>query len=123
MMRPFERGHLPGRNILHWLMFLALFGVPSVFGATVGQQELMALFRQELNAIPDVEARVQDLSLSGFSAQRGFPIELTVRGPDWDELARVSEELEERMAASPLMVSIWEYIWAVTSRRKMLAVM
>ena len=70
------------------------------------QQELMALFRKELNAIPDVKARIQDLSLSGFSAQRGFPIELTVRGPDWGQLADIAQEMERRMAASALMVDV-----------------
>lgn len=72
----------------------------------LSQQELMALFRKELNAIPDVKASIQDLSLSGFSAQRGHPIELTVRGPNWDALAEISTALEERMAASPLMVDV-----------------
>ena len=70
------------------------------------QQELMAVFRTSLNTIPDLEARVQDLSMSGFAANRGFPIELTIQGPDWEELARLSEELERRMAASPLMVDV-----------------
>jgi len=70
------------------------------------QLELMALFRKELNAIPDVRASIQDLSLSGFSAQRGFPIELTVRGPEWDKLAEISTALEQRMAQSPLMVDV-----------------
>ena len=72
----------------------------------LGQQELMALFRQALNAIPDVKARVQDLSMSGFAAQRGFPIELTVRGPDWDRLAELALEMERRMGQSPLMVDV-----------------
>ncbi|MBI3087901.1 MAG: efflux RND transporter permease subunit [Candidatus Omnitrophica bacterium] len=72
----------------------------------LSQQELMALFRKELNTIPDTKARIQDLSLSGFSAQRGFPIELTVRGPEWDQLAAVSQEMERRMAQSALMVDV-----------------
>ena len=72
----------------------------------LSQQELMVWFRQQLNAIPDVKARVQDLSLSGFSAQRGFPIELTVRGTDWDRLAEISQQMEQRMAQSPLMVDV-----------------
>jgi len=45
----------------------------------LSQRELMAAFRARLNAIPDLKATIQDLSLSGFSAQRGFPIEFTVR--------------------------------------------
>ena len=30
---------------------------------------------------------MQDLSLSGLSGSRGFPIEFSLRGPDWDKLA------------------------------------
>jgi len=66
----------------------------------------MALFRKELNAIPDVKATIQDLSVSGFSAQRGFPIELTVRGSDWEQLAVYAEAIRERMAKSGLMVDV-----------------
>ncbi len=72
----------------------------------LSQQELMSLFRKELNAIPDVKAYVQDLSLSGFSAQRGFPIELTVRGPDWDKLADYSDKMRDAMAKTGLMVDV-----------------
>ena len=31
--------HLPGRNLLRWLMFIALVSVLNVLGASVGQQE------------------------------------------------------------------------------------
>jgi len=72
----------------------------------LSQQELMALFRKQLNTIPDVKAFIQDLSLSGFSAQRGFPIELSIRGPDWEQLAVLSQDVERRMAQSDLMVDV-----------------
>ena len=70
------------------------------------QQTLMNLFRQELNKIPDTRAVIQDLSLSGLSAQRGFPVELTVRGPEWEKLAGYAKEIEERMRKSPLLVDV-----------------
>ncbi|MBI3996829.1 MAG: efflux RND transporter permease subunit [Candidatus Omnitrophica bacterium] len=72
----------------------------------LSQQELMNLFRKGLNAIPDTKAFVQDLSMSGFSAQRGFPIELTVRGPDWEQLATHALAIKDRMAKSPLMTDV-----------------
>jgi HAE1 family hydrophobic/amphiphilic exporter-1 len=72
----------------------------------LSQAELMALFRSELNKIPDVKATIQDLSLSGFSAQRGFPIEISIRGPDWEKLAESSEALRKRMEESPLMTDV-----------------
>src|SRR3989338_3677879 len=72
----------------------------------LSQAELMALFRTNLNKIPDVKAIVQDLSLSGFSAQRGFPVELSVRGPDWEKLAVYAQEIKEKMGKSSLMVDV-----------------
>ena len=72
----------------------------------LSQKELMALFRKELNKIPNLKAYIQDLSLSGFSAQRGFPIELTVRGPDWEKLASFASSIQKRMAESNLMVDV-----------------
>ena len=56
------------------------------------------MVRKELNKIPGVlRAVVQDLSLSGFSAQRGFPVEFNVRGPDWDKLADLSAQMMKKM--------------------------
>ncbi len=73
----------------------------------MSQGELMVLFRQQLNHIPGIErAVIQDLSLSGFSAQRGFPVEATVRGPEWSKLIEITEQLRAEMAKSPLMVDV-----------------
>ncbi len=72
----------------------------------LSQGALMAVFRKELNTIPDVKATIQDLSLSGFSAQRGFPIEFSVRGPDWEKLAQYSEKIRERMLKSNLLLDV-----------------
>ncbi|MDD5436614.1 MAG: efflux RND transporter permease subunit [Candidatus Omnitrophica bacterium] len=72
----------------------------------LSQGELMALFRTELNKIPDIKATMQDLSLSGFSAQRGFPVELSIRGPDWEKLAQYSEEIREKMEKSKLVMDV-----------------
>ena len=80
--------------------------VTAPFTKRPNQQELMALFRKELNKIPNVRASIQDLSLSGLSAQRGFPIELTIQGPDWEQLAVHAKKIEEQMAKSPLMVDV-----------------
>ncbi len=68
------------------------------------QQQIMNYFRQEFNKIPDVRAILQDLSTRGFAAQRGFPVEFTIRGPDWEKLAKSAEEIEERMKKSQFFV-------------------
>jgi len=72
----------------------------------LSQAELMVLFRKELNKVPHVKAFIQDLSLSGFSAKRGFPIEISIQGPDWEQLWQHAQEIKERMARSDLMVDV-----------------
>ncbi|MDD2752150.1 MAG: efflux RND transporter permease subunit [Candidatus Omnitrophica bacterium] len=72
----------------------------------LSQAHLMALFRTELNKITDVRATIQDLSLAGFSAQRGFPVELSIRGSEWEKLSQYSEEIRAKMGKSPLMVDV-----------------
>jgi len=73
----------------------------------LSQQEIMAVLRKEFNKISGVHrAVVQDLSLSGFTAQRGFPVEFTVRGPDWDKLAGLSQEIMKKMEASGDMTDV-----------------
>jgi len=70
------------------------------------QQEIMAHFREEFNKIPDVHAVLQDLSTRGFAAQRGFPVEFTVRGRDWEKLAEYAEAIEEKMKGDKLFVDV-----------------
>ncbi len=53
--------------------------------------ELSNVMRRELNAIPGIRAVVQDLSQQGLTAQRGFPVEFSVRGPNWDQLISLSQ--------------------------------
>jgi len=66
----------------------------------VSQQEFSTRIRKELNSYPGVRAVVQDLSQQGFTAQRGFPIEFSVRGPEWEQLIALSTEMREKLAAS-----------------------
>ncbi len=63
-------------------------------GKTTTQGDVMADSRKSLNAIPSLRALIMDLSQGGFSASRGFPIEFTIRGPDWDNLIKVSTDFK-----------------------------
>ncbi|MGH7198862.1 MAG: efflux RND transporter permease subunit, partial [Candidatus Omnitrophota bacterium] len=81
----------------------------------LSQQELMALFRKELAKIPDIQVFIQDLSTRGFTAQRGFPIEFTVRGGDWEKLAGYSGEIMKKMEQSGLMTDVdTDYLLGMT---------
>ncbi|MBI3555665.1 MAG: efflux RND transporter permease subunit, partial [Deltaproteobacteria bacterium] len=71
------------------------------------QQEFMVFMRGELAKLPNVQrAAILDLSLTGFSAQRGYPIEFELQGPEWGKLAELSIEMRKRLAASGLMADV-----------------
>ncbi|OGQ05504.1 MAG: acriflavin resistance protein [Deltaproteobacteria bacterium RIFCSPLOWO2_12_FULL_44_12] len=64
---------------------------------SLSQQQFMGICREAFNKIPDLQAFLMDFSTRGLSAQRGFPIEFTIRGPSWDKLAELSQEIKNQM--------------------------
>ena len=72
----------------------------------LSQAEFAAEIRKELNSYPGVRVVVQDLSQSGFTAQRGFPVEFSVRGPDWDVLVEKARGISEKLNASGQVVDL-----------------
>ena len=70
------------------------------------QAEFAQVLRKELNSYPGLRAVVQDLSQAGFTAQRGFPVEFSVRGSDWDKLVEASQSLREQLLASGKVVDL-----------------
>jgi hydrophobe/amphiphile efflux-1 (HAE1) family protein len=72
----------------------------------VTQSAFAADLRSKLNAIPGLKAVVQDLSQQGFTAQRGFPVEFSIRGPDWDTLVGQSERIMGELRDSGLVVDL-----------------
>jgi HAE1 family hydrophobic/amphiphilic exporter-1 len=77
-------------------------------GRKPNQQALMQYARKSLKGIREFEkVSIQDLSQAGFSGRRGgFPVELSLRGPDWDKLGQLSAEIKQRMADSGKMVDV-----------------
>ncbi|NVJ22068.1 efflux RND transporter permease subunit [Myxococcus sp. AM011] len=70
------------------------------------QAEFQQILRKELNSYPGLRAVVQDLSQAGFTAQRGFPVEFSVRGSDWDQLVKASQEMRDKVQASGKVVDV-----------------
>ena len=71
------------------------------------QQEFMEFMRKELQKVPEVDrVSILDLSLTGFSAQRGFPIEFVLQGPDWKKLSEYSLQMREKLKKSGLMADV-----------------
>lgn len=75
-------------------------------GKRLSQQEFMQVARKELSKIPDVKPVLMDLSQRGFSGGRGFPIEFTILGPNWETLATSADEIMKKMEESGLMVDV-----------------
>ncbi len=65
------------------------------------QQDVMDQFRTDINKIPNVKAIMQDLSTRGFSATRGYPIEFSIRGPNWEKLIEYAQIIQDKMKKSP----------------------
>jgi hydrophobe/amphiphile efflux-1 (HAE1) family protein len=71
------------------------------------QTELIKKLRTELkHKMKGMEVVVQDLSLRGFAATRGFPVEFIIQGPDWDKLTTVTNSIMDKMKASGYVVDV-----------------
>jgi multidrug efflux pump len=66
-------------------------------------QQLSAEIRKELSSIAGIRASVQDPSQQGFGVQRGYPVDFTVRGADWDTLVTSAMKLKEALEKSGLV--------------------
>lgn len=81
-------------------------GIDPEKGRELSQSEFMQLARKELSKIQNVRPVLMDMSMRGFSTGRGFPIEFTVLGSDWDKLAESSQKIMEVMKNSGMMVDV-----------------
>ena len=81
----------------------------------MSQAELMKEFRQELGKISDFKVNIQDLSMRGFTAQRGYPVEFSVQGNDWGKLSEYTQTIMKKMEETGLMVDVdTDYLLGVT---------
>jgi multidrug efflux pump subunit AcrB len=67
---------------------------------------LTTILRREMNAIPGIRAVIQDLSQQGFTAQRGFPVEFSIRGANWDQLIGLSNEIMAKLRESGIVMDL-----------------
>lgn len=81
-------------------------GVDSKLGRELSQGEIMDALRGALSKIPDVKPFMQDLSMRGFTASRGFPVEFSLRGPELEQLAKYSSEIISRLEKTGLVTDL-----------------
>ena len=65
--------------------------------------DLSTQLRRDLNSVPGIRAVIQDLSQQGFTGQRGFPVEFSVRGGNWDQLIALSNEMMGKLRESGIV--------------------
>jgi len=73
---------------------------------SLSQNELAGVLRKELNSYPGLRVSIQDPSQSGFTAQRGYPVEFSVQGNDWDTLVTQANLVQQKLSASGLVVDL-----------------
>lgn len=81
-------------------------GIDPETGKELSQQEFMDMARKAFVKIPDLRPILMDLSQRGFSGGRGYPVEFTVIGSNWEKLAEQSEALMASMKDSGLMTDV-----------------
>jgi hydrophobe/amphiphile efflux-1 (HAE1) family protein len=82
-------------------------GIHEPFKKRPSQQDVMAHIRKEFSKIKGIDrASLLDLSLSGFTASRGYPVTFSIQGPDWTKLAELSTLYKEKMSKSGLMTDV-----------------
>ncbi|MDI1446291.1 efflux RND transporter permease subunit [Polyangium sp. 6x1] len=69
-------------------------------------QELAAEIRRDLRGIAGIRASVQDPSQQSFGAQRGYPVDFTVRGADWDTLVTAAMQLKNDLEKSGVVTDV-----------------
>lgn len=69
-------------------------------------QELAGELRRELSTIAGIRASVQDPSQQSFGVQKGYPVDFSVRGADWDTLVTEALKLKEQLEQSGLVTDL-----------------
>lgn len=81
--------------------------VDAALGRPLTLRDFMALSRKEFNAIPGVlRASIQELTGAAGAGSRDFPLDLSIRGPDWKKLGELGHGLMEKLKATGLATDL-----------------
>lgn len=78
-------------------------------GRPLTQQEFMQEIRDEFARIPALRrVSLMEISLmqARGAANRGFPVEFRITGPDWDALGKLSLDLEKKLGDSGILTDL-----------------
>ncbi len=78
-----------------------------VKGGALSQAEIMNVVRKKSATFSkEMKVSIQDLSMRGLSASRGYPVEMLIRGAEWDKLGEYSSRIAAEMKKSGMMVDV-----------------
>ncbi|TGK36064.1 efflux RND transporter permease subunit [Leptospira gomenensis] len=76
-------------------------------GKEITQSAFFGILRKDLKElVPEATFSVQDLSQRGFSAGRGYPVELVLTGPDWRKLSELSVRILEKLKENKTVLDV-----------------
>jgi len=104
-------GGMGGASVSQGNMFITLKpkaerGVNPKTGRHWTQMELMDFYRGQFKKVEGVKASLQDMSIRAISASRGYPVEFTVQGPEWDELAKYTQQISDELEKTGLVTDL-----------------
>ncbi len=103
----FEGGEINSGMIFVTLKSPKARPVPAGRRKSLSQQELQDDFRKNLTGIEGLDkVIILDLSTGGGGAEPGFPVDFTLQGRDWDQLAQLSVQFQEEMKKTGLMEDV-----------------
>lgn len=72
----------------------------------LSQAAVMDKFRSQAKNVKGLKVILQDLSTRAFGGGRGFPIEFSIRGPDWSELISLTKRTVEELKKDGRFVDV-----------------
>jgi len=71
------------------------------------QLEFMAKVREQFGQVKGIDrVSLLDFSQTAFSAQRGYPVQFYLQGPDWDTLGLYAGKMMDKMKETGLMTDV-----------------
>jgi hydrophobe/amphiphile efflux-1 (HAE1) family protein len=79
----------------------------NIFNQHLSQQEFASWCRKTITETsPEIAVSIQDLSMQGWSAGKGYTAELLVTGPDWATLEDSVVKIRQALHASPKLADV-----------------
>lgn len=73
---------------------------------SISALQLAAELRKDLSSIAGIRVSVQDPSQQSFGVQKGYPVDFTVRGSDWDKLVIEAMKIKDKLEESGLVTDV-----------------